>query len=126
VRRIRKLFFDPRNERARFFDGKGRRQRGNEARVDYRLLAADFGEGNKIGLGHKRDFTLRHGLQNKKRPSHKGLFMAGDQGFEPQTLRPERNVMPFHQSPKFFQRAIFYHAHSFTTREPAIFHGGLM
>lgn len=29
----------------------------------------------------------------------KVLFCAGEQGFEPQTSRPERDVMPFHHSP---------------------------
>lgn len=48
--------------------------------------------------------------KKKKRLSHESLFFsAGEQGFEPQILRPERNVMPFHHSPKN-QRAVLYHA----------------
>ena len=56
-----------------------------------------------------------------------GVFVAGEQGFEPQILRPERNVMPFHHSPillpanpksavppidkpPIIQRAVLYHA----------------
>lgn len=47
----------------------------------------------------------------KKRDSltRVSFFSAGEQGFEPQILRPERNVMPFHHSPKN-QRAVLYHA----------------
>ena len=35
---------------------------------------------------------------NKKTPQFQGV-LAGEQGFEPQTSRPERDVMPFHHSP---------------------------
>ena len=46
----------------------------------------------------------------QKRPSCEGLLEAGEQGFEPRILRPERNVLPLHHSPVFIQRAEFYHA----------------
>lgn len=55
------------------------------------------------------EFTPTQGIFQKKKTLMQGSFRAGDQGFEPQISRPERDVMPFHQSP-IFQRAVFYHA----------------
>src|SRR5215207_3851975 len=38
---------------------------------------------------------------NKRKIPFRGSSLAGDQGFEPQFPRPERGVLPLHQSPKF-------------------------
>ena len=38
-------------------------------------------------------------------------FSAGDNGFEPLLIAPEAIVLPLDESPMFFQRAVFYHAH---------------
>ena len=34
------------------------------------------------------------------------MYVAGEQGFEPQISRPERDVLPLHHSPR---RRVFYH-----------------
>src|SRR5215211_5170804 len=63
---------------------------------------------------------------NKRKIPFRGSSLAGDQGFEPQFPRPERGVLPLHQSPNYLladpesailpldepplQRAVLYHA----------------
>ena len=53
--------------------------------------------------GSRRQLARRF---SKKKILIRESFCAGDQGFEPQFPRPERGVLPLHQSPK---RPLFYH-----------------
>jgi hypothetical protein len=65
---------------------------------------------------HDEPKADNHSQQKQKSPRRRrALFIrrrwvpayfAGDQGFEPQFPRPERGVLPLHQSPK---RRVFYH-----------------
>jgi hypothetical protein len=50
--RIREFFFDTRDKGPRFFCAKDWRKCGDEPRVDYTMLAADFIEGNKVIFSH--------------------------------------------------------------------------